>query len=445
MNLLSLVASLLIFLSTIHPLFADLHQSYEIFQTDDSVKVRGQVDLKIHHASRSADSAILFAIQALDGRRGEIVVHPGRYILSQPIRLANGISFRGKGNGTVFILSRNHATGTAFVAKDKSNVSIADIAIQPEAEAANAQIGFAFDHCGNCLIEDVLVVGMQQHGIVLSNNSFLCEIRGGKIAGAGVSGILLKDLARGGRGGDYVPNLVSNCIIYGGKKGIVCDNALVVNLIGCEIYQTRSYGFHIQNGSNSILLSGSRTYQISSDAVVVENSHEINISSNIFCWHTGHGLVLSGVYWGTITGNNIIDSGSINLFDPAEDSLIVTGDRPFVKSPKEGQPVPHYTGVLLKSETKGLTISSNAIFSWPVVPAMKYGIEEDSTCANNLITSNNINYCQQGDILSQGKGTEVASNVSHIEEPYYGKPSTQYQYYDTRLLDLFLEELAGAR
>ncbi|WP_436841394.1 right-handed parallel beta-helix repeat-containing protein [Tunicatimonas pelagia] len=335
--------------------------------------------------------------------------------------------------------SEDHDTGTVLLGRDANRTIISDLSIR--GDHARAKVGIQLDHCGDCQVEDVLVVGMQQHGIVLSDDSFLCEIRGAKVADSGVSGILLKELDRGGRGGDYVPNLVTNCIVYGGQKGIECDKALVANIVGCQVYQTEGYGFHLHNGSNSVLLSGCRTYQISNDAVVVESSHEINISSNIFCWHTGHGLVLRNALWGTITGNNIIDNGSINLANPQEDSLIVTGDRPFIKAPKEGQEISHYHGILIENESKGLTISSNAIFNWPVVPAMQYGIYEDSTCFSNLITANNINFCQEGDILSRGDSTQVIGNVSYVAEPHYSKASKKYQSFDTRLLDQFIEEL----
>ena len=415
-----------------------IRQSYEIYQQDAQYKVRGQIDFKEYFSSAQADQSIQFALDTL-GKGGEVYLHPGTYTLVEPVLVPSYTSLRGGGSSTVLQIAETHRTGTALLGHGVNRITISDLTVR--GGHAQAKIGILIDHGGDCQVEDVLVVGMRKYGIELSNNSFLCEIRGAKVANAGVSGIFLHKLARGGRGGDYVPNLITNCIVYGGNRGITCDEALVINIVGCQVYQTASYGFHIRNGSNSVLLSGCRTYQISDDAVVVEASHEINISSNIFCWHTGHGLVLRNVLWGTVTGNNIIDSGSINLFDPQEDSLIASGDRPFTKRPEEDRTISLYNGIVIASGSKGLTVSSNAIFSWPVVPPMRYGIAEDSTCFSNLITANNINFCQQGDILSQGKETEVANNVSYIEEPHYGKRSQKFQYYDTRLLDKFVEEI----
>lgn len=415
-----------------------IHQSYEIYSEGGQYKVRGRINFQTYFTSSEADQAIQYALDSV-ARGGEVYLHPGSYLLTQQVSIPSYVSLRGSGSGTVLEFGENHGINTALLARDANRVVLSDFSIRDE--YAQAQVGIWLDHCGDCLVEDVLIVGMLQHGITLSNNSFLCEIRGTRVAASGSSGILLKDLARGGRGGDYVPNLVTNCIIYGGNKGFECDNALVANIVGCQVYQTNGYGFYLHNGSNSVLLSGCRTYQISDNAVVVESSHEINISSNIFCWHTGHGIVLSNVLWGTITGNNIIDSGSINLFDPREDTLITTGKRPFTKRPDSTRSINNYNGILIQSASKGLTVSSNAIFSWPVVPPMEYGIQEDSSCFSNLITANNINFCRREAIDSKGEATQVANNISYTKEPYYGKPSRAYQFYDTRLLDSFIEEL----
>jgi hypothetical protein len=112
--------------------------------------------------------------------------------------------------------------------------------------------------------------------------------------------------------GNFIPNLVSNCTIYGGGKGIECNYVIVLNIIGCNIYQTNDIGIHIYKQSNSVLVNSCRTFQISSDAMVVEKSDELNVTGNIFCWSTGNGIVVKNAAWGNISGNNIIDNGSYN-------------------------------------------------------------------------------------------------------------------------------------
>ncbi|MFW5879587.1 MAG: right-handed parallel beta-helix repeat-containing protein, partial [bacterium] len=307
---------------------------------------------------------------------------------------------------------------------------------------SSAKIGLLMDSCGVCYAENISCVGMLDHGIVLTNNSFLCEINSCKIGGTGKSGILIKNLDKGGRGGDWVPSLVTNCIVYACGKGIETNRSLVVNITDCQVYQTKSHGFHVHSRSNSVLISGCRTFQVTGKAVYVDDSHEINISSNIFCWHTEEGIVLNNVIWGTVTGNNVIDNGSINLFDPDEDIFIKAHpERPHIKNPKANQEIPVYNGIYLKNGTKGVTVTGNAIFNWPAVPPMKYGIEEDETCLSNNISSNNINYCKEGGISSKGKETVVEANRSYIEQPYLGKGIKKYHYFDTRLMEEFISEI----
>jgi hypothetical protein len=89
-----------------------------------------------------------------------------------------------------------------------------------------------------------------------------------------------------------VPNLVTNCIVYGGGKGIECSRTIVLNIVACVIYQSQDVAYYVGNTSNSVLISGCRSFQIGSHAVVADGSHEFNLSSNIFCWHEGHGMLV---------------------------------------------------------------------------------------------------------------------------------------------------------
>ena len=138
----------------------------------------------------------------------------------------------------------------------------------------------------------------------------------------------------------------------------------------------------------------------------------------------------------------MIDNGSINLFDPDDDVFIKADpERPHIKNPNANQEIPNYNGIYLKNGTKGITVTGNAIFNWPAVPPMKYGIEEDETCFSNNICSNNINYCKEGGVSSKGKETVVNANRSYIEQPYLGKGIKKYHYYDTRLIEEFISEM----
>lgn len=72
---------------------------------------------------------------------------------------------------------------------------------------------------GDCKVRDVFAVGFADYGIWVRNNSFLCEVRGCTLAGNDKANLYLHELARGNYG-DFIPTLVTNCIAYGGGKGI---------------------------------------------------------------------------------------------------------------------------------------------------------------------------------------------------------------------------------
>jgi hypothetical protein len=182
----------------------------------------------------------------------------------------------------------------------------------------------------------------------------------------------------------------------------------VLNIIACNIYQTSDIGIHLYNMSNSILVSGCRTFQISSDALVVEGAHELNVTGNIFCWSTGHGMVIRDAAWGTICGNNIIDNGSYN-----------PGGVNFKSNFEDvSEEMPLMNGICL-SKVRGFNVSNNTIFNWELAPKMLYGIHEDSSCFRNVIEGNNINYYLEADVLSEGQQTVVSNNVGLPDDTYF--------------------------
>lgn len=417
----------------------EIKQSYEIYQQDKQYKVRGRIDFKEYFSSTKAHEAIQRGLNLLT-KGGELYIHQGTYSLEKQINIPSHVSLKGSGSGTALVIGKNHDTGVALLCKDKNRITIADLAIK--AEGKSAKTGISIENSGDCTVKDVFVMGMQEYGILLTDDTFLSEVRGCKIAGVKGSGIALKKLQLGGRGGDFVPNLITNCIVYNSGIGIECDNAIVANLVGCVVYQTHKFGFFIHSESNSVLISGCRTFQITGEAVHVDASHEINITGNTFCWQTGHGIVLNNVKWGTVSGNNVIDNGSINLFNPAEVKLEMRGEkRAFTKKVENDKDFPLFNGIYLKSGTKGITISGNAIFNWPVCPPMQYGIEEDETCFTNIISTNNINYCKKDGVLSKGKQSQAVNNVMYLKAPHIGTPKSEYQYFDTRLMETFMKEI----
>jgi hypothetical protein len=299
-------------------------------------------------------------------------------------------------------------------------------------ENPDAVAGLVLDDCRDCRVDNVLSAGMAKYGIWLRNNTCLCRISGCSLVGNRDANIFLESLSDGGPCGDFIPNLISDCVIYGGGRGVACSDTIVLNIVGCVVYQVDGPGFHITERSNSVLLSGCRTFQISSDAVVIEDSDEINLTGNTFCWHTGSGIVARRARWGTINGNAVIDSGSHNpggsLFGTRFDEL----DEPIVLR----------DGIDL-TDTHGYTVSGNAIFNWGVAPKMSVGIRERSSSGTNVITSNNVNYFEAAAVISDGTGSTATNNTGLDAQPHrtLDEPAgTVVQAFDRSRIDALIAE-----
>ncbi|MEQ9032944.1 MAG: NosD domain-containing protein [Aggregatilineales bacterium] len=387
-----------------------LLQNLEIYIHGTQIKVRGCIDHHEYHASENASSALQTAIDTLsENGGGDIYLHPGNYLITEPIKLASNITLRGSNRGTW--LSIQCETGLLLDTVD--GVTICDLAVTNDGQAKN---GIVVDNCGDCVVRDVFCSGFTDYGIWVRNNSFLCELRGCKLADNGKSNLYFDTLAKDGRGGDFVPNLATNCITYGGGTGIETKNAIVLNLIACVVFQPQNIGFHIHSISNSVLISGCRTFQCEQQAVVVDESHEINISSNVFCWHRGDGIVLRNVAWGTITGNEIIDSG-VRVRQP-----------------------PYTIGIVLEGETRGVQVTGNTIFNWGDQVPMRGGIKEEATCHDNILSINNINYYEDFDIISEGKNTQRAANHASIPA-FVGLENDGFPDYNRERIQNFIAQL----
>ena len=71
--------------------------------------------------------------------------------------------------------------------------------------------------------------------------------------------------------------------------------------------------------------------------------------------------------WGTISGNNIIDSGDV------------------IDYSNDGWKTGYSYGIYLHSDTRSIQVAGNAIFNWPDGhPPMIDGIYESDNCRFNL-------------------------------------------------------------
>jgi hypothetical protein len=382
----------------------------------------------VYQATR-ADKAIQWAIDALAKRGGQVALGRGDFPIEESLVLASSVKLCGGGRSSKL---RVRAGGVGLRVEQRRDVEIQDLSIV--AEGGEAKTGLLIDDSGACQVRNVYCAGFARYGIWVRNNTFLCEIRGCTLAGNGEPGVganlYLDHLARG-RYGNFVPNLITNCTIYGGGKGIECNRTIVLNIVACVVYQTQGAAYTVRNTSNSVLISGCRSFQITGPAVLVDDSHEFNLSSNIFCWHTEQGVLVRNCNWGTIAGNEVIDTGSYNPGGPDHATQ-------FSELPDD---VPQYNGIELLN-AQGYSVTGNTVFNWGVCPKMLYGIREDAQSYRNTITGNNVNYYDEGDVLSEGRESIAGHNAGYPDLPYQSGESagTSVQSFEAELTARFIRE-----
>ena len=388
-----------------------------LHRINDHYELRDQVNKRKIASFKSADIAIQFAIDKMESG-GNIELGAGSFDLKNTIYLKDRINIKGKGTSTVLKVFSTDTSGVAIIGTDLKQVQVSGFSLIAN-DTINSIAGIRYIHCGDSEISDVYSEGFLKYGIWLSNNSFLCHINNCTAADNGRANIFTDSLFWS-RAGEYMPNLITNCITYGGWNGIETNKSIVLNIVGCIVHQPENYGFYIHNVSNSVILSGCRTYQSGNDGVVVEKSHEINITGNIFCWSRGKGIVMRGVDWGTVSGNNIIDSGSERY-----------GGFPGV-----GEAI----GIELTENCRCLQVTGNNIFNWGGQGIMQYAVYEDESCSNNLFSSLNINYFEKDAIFSKGKGSEVMNIIEQKDPPLHGKPSGPDPLFIPQRLQDFIDE-----
>lgn len=403
-----------------------MNQAIIVYSDKNQFKALTRITHELVHESPEACVTLQAAIDAVGSSGGQVMLEQGIYPLSRPIELRHRVRLTGAGRGTRLV-----AAGEAgIVLRALDGAEVADLAVVA-AEGSSAETGVLLDGCGDCQVTNVFAGGFAHHGFRLWNHSFLCTLRGCSATGNDRSNIYLDTLAMSGRGGRYLPNLVTDCMVYGGGKGIEAHRAIVANIVGCCIFQTRDPGFHIHTGSNSVAVTGCRTFQVGRNAVLLEDSDEVNLSGNIFCWHVEDGIVVRNAHWGAITGNEVIDSGSYN--SGVEDRTATWADLP--------KDLPPYCGIRLYG-VKGYNVSGNTVFNWGVCPPMEYGIFEDEKSFKNNLVANSINLFVKEGVYSKGAESSATNNVCHATRPYQDRAGLQhwFQTFRTDLRDKFIAD-----
>jgi parallel beta-helix repeat protein len=386
---------------------AQVNQDLFLYEKKRKFEVRGKVNGKVLIKEADASGAINSAIEILAAQNGgELEISSGTYIIHSPVSLRSNIRLEGSGKGTVLKMGERNEKEILIEAKQVEEIIISEMHLQG-IPGKKKSIGIVFDHVGMGTIDGIYARDFGQYGIWLKNDCFMCEVNSCQTAGNDSAGVYLSWNNWSGRGGNAVPNLITNCKSYG-EDGHAFElmRSTCNNLVGNIVYQCKGHGFYFHEHSCSNLISGCRVFSGFQNAIYCNRAHEINISSNIFCWNRGHGIEIENTIWGTIAGNNVIDNGDVVDYEKGEWK---TGKR---------------YGIYLHGDTRSLQVSSNAIFNWPDGhPPMIDGIYEAEECQNNNISNNNVQFYTGLPANVNGKNSISINNAGDPDfytEPWVG-------------------------
>lgn len=376
-----------------------------------------------------ATTALQSAMELASDGGGIVTLGAGEYPLVAPIRLPSNVWVRGAGRTTRLRVTPTNSIGIGLLAETAHGAVVSDLMVY--AQETTGIAGIVLDGCSACTLRDLFCAGFAVYGVWVRNSSFLCDIRACHFAGNGRANLYFDELHQGPHG-DFLPNLVAGCLIYGGGTGIECRHALTLHISGCAVHQTKGPAYHIHSRSHAVALSGSRSYQIDDDAVRIEDSREVSLTGNLFCWHAGHGLLVRNAQWGTLLGNEITDSGSPSFADE-------TGGMRFCDLPPDRVPA---HGIALFG-VQGYQISANTIFNQAVAPPLTCGIWEDAHSGSNNIVGNSVNYYTGKAVALAGQGSREIGTLGHAAAPYHqtalaAEPDRLLQRFDLQQIRQFL-------
>jgi len=369
----------------------------------DSFLVKGSFSGVDHCRAGTASESLARAVALIPQTGGEVFLEPGTYLLEEPLRLKSNLKLGGAG-GAVLAPAAGWAGEAALVCEGLDNAVIEGVEVRGDEEGRMAA-GIILDDCGDCALRNVRCRQVKGYGVWIRNGSFLCTVEGCSVHECEQANVFFENL-KPGRYGDFVPNTLSNCMIYGGDKGVLCRMTVCANMVGCTVYQPRDVAFHLDR-SNSILISGCRTYLCGRNAVRIEGGHENNVTGCIFGRQGAECMVISDSYWGVVSANEMIFTGAYKKTGPNREAG--------AERPEEVRTV---SDVLRMSDAHGYSVTGNVLFNWSTAPVIDEGIREDERSSHNVFSANNVNYFRGRGIDSPGQASLRAGNVLHGPAPY---------------------------
>ena len=369
----------------------------------DAFRLKGSFSGTDYHRADTATASLAKAVELTPQAGGEVFLEPGTYPLDEPVRLKSHMTLGGAA-GAVLTSAPSWAGEAAVVCEGLDNARIEGVEVRGD-EEGRMTAGIILEDCGDCAVRNVRCHRLKGYGVWIRNGSFLCTVEGCSVHECERANVFFEKLGRG-RYGDFIPSTLANCTLYGGDTGVLCRRSVCATMVGCTVYQPRDVAFLIDR-SNSVLISGCRTYLCGKNAVRIERGHENNVTGCIFGRQGAECMVISDSCWGVVSANEMIFTGAYKKTGPNREA----GSQP----PEE---VTTVSDVLRLSDAHGYAVTGNVIFNWSTAPVMDEGIREDERSSHNVFAANNVNYFRGRGIDAPGRDSLRIGNVLRGPAPY---------------------------
>ena len=375
------INSFLLLLLVIAPIYSVYGgQTLLVTHEDGKFQVYGKSPREVRFTDPSASKAIQWAIDQA-GKKGEVSLSRGIYVLNQPVDVKSGVRLTGQGRGTELRLTATNEL--AIRIQNAKRVQIDHLAVTPGDSKSDGTVGILLDGVDGCTISHVLAVGFSKYGLQV-NYSQDCLIQKSYFVDNMKSNVFVENPKSTPK-----PIRIHNCFMLWGGGGVIAQGGEGLTVHSSVMQQINGVAFDI--ATDGFTVTGTRVFWSESlDQSVRVQGDDFKIANNIFAWSRGHSVVLDGAKDGAVLQNNIIDVGP---------------------PPRDGS---FMSCIVLQNGTEDVAMTQNALFNWDdwTQGPMAWGIEESADCQNNTITDNNIHFYHEGDINSNGKNTVVERNVS---------------------------------
>lgn len=399
----------------------------------------------------SPTGGIQEAIDKLAPDGGVVVLSPGEYLLRQSIRVRSGVTLRGVGEKSV--LRKSKQVGSKLTAPTEgrsARVENAEVFREGDEVAFydRTTVGWFHGHA--------IVTGIRGNELLLNKNpggkfdpanggavvNIFSAIRGvGTSRGAGLSGVILKDLTVDGRSDENPgPSVVAPRAP--GKPAELGFQFAAVNIMdatglrieGCRVRGWPSDGISVQRGSGNTVTKcvvetcrgpGYHAGGGERDSVFFENEARGNLGDGFyFCAKVTRvtvrdnkfiGNKASGIgglgEWGdreNTVENNLCESNGtsgIALWDGEGNTL--KNNTCVNNSQREPG---RWSGISLAA-TQGTVLSDNVCSDRQATKTQKHGIYESPNCRGNTFTRNDCRGNAQEGLLLSGKDGRQDGNL----------------------------------